>query len=66
MVVPFMDYMGGVWEMQLSFQGLSWNWNNFVKHHGLRPHDEISFYNDESEGYLIKYKRSAQQHCYSI
>ena len=63
-MVPFMDSKGELWEMETTYQGLSLNWDKFVKDHRLKRNDMIFFRNDDpsSEYYNIHYKRNGNVH----
>ena len=67
-MVPFMDSKGELWEMETTYQGLSLNWDKFVKDHRLKRNDMIFFRNDDpsSEYYNIHYKRNGNVHVSEV
>lgn len=58
-LVPFKDNKGQLWRLEMTFDGLSYNWDKFVQAHGLKCGDIMYFYDDDPTYmyYIIDYRK---------
>ena len=55
-----MDNKGELWKMDITYKGISLNWDKFVEKHALKHNDVIFIYDDDpsSDYYTIDYTRN--------